>query len=101
MDKSSWVVVFRVVLLMTALSPAQSKVQKSIVPDLDQRLAKFRRVQMPYRAERLTAREKKLVAKLVDASRYLEDIFWRHMDTEGLDLYQSLADSTNPNDQKL
>ena len=33
-----------------------------------------------------------MVEKLVDASRYLEEIFWRQIDPDGLVLYQSLAD---------
>jgi len=48
-----------------------------VASDLDQRLAKFRPIQMPYRSANLTANEKKMVEKLVDASRYLGDIFWR------------------------
>ena len=42
-----------------------------VAPDLAQRLAKFRRIDMPFHSAGLTAREKKLVGKLVDASRYL------------------------------
>src|SRR5438105_8422681 len=72
-----------------------------VVPDLDQRLARFRRVRMPFQSAGLTAREQKLVQKLVDASRYLEEIFWRQIDPEALTLYQSLAGSKNPKDQKL
>ena len=72
-----------------------------VAPDLAQRLAKFRRVDMPFHSTGLTAREKKLVGKLVDASRYLEDIYWRQSDPEGLALYQSLASSTSAKDQEL
>jgi hypothetical protein len=72
-----------------------------IVPDLDQRLAKFRRVQMPFRTAGLTAREQKMVRKLVEACQYLESIYWRQSDPEGLTLYQSLATSKSPRDQKL
>jgi len=64
-----------------------------IAPDLAQRLAKFKRVPMPFHSTGLTAREQKMVEKLVDASRYLEDIYWRQSDPEGLTLYQSLAGS--------
>src|SRR4030095_5894347 len=67
-----------------------------VAPDLTQRLAKFRQVQMPFRATGLTTNEKKMVEKLVDASRYLGDIFWRQNDPEALDLYQSLATSDKP-----
>src|SRR5713226_7436472 len=72
-----------------------------VVPDLDRRLARFREVRMPFHSEGLTPRERKLVEKLVDASHYLEEIFWRQSDPEGLTLYQALAASKNPKDQKL
>src|SRR5713101_3447057 len=72
-----------------------------VVPDLDRRLARFREVRMPFHSEGLTPRERKLVEKLVDASRYLEEIFWQQSDPEGLTLYQSLGASKNPKDQKL
>src|SRR6202451_963295 len=72
-----------------------------VVLDLDQRLAKFRRVEMPFHSAGLTASEVKLVEKLVDASRYLEEIYWRQMDPDGLTLYQSLAGSKYPRDVQL
>jgi len=72
-----------------------------VVPDLDLRVAKLVRVEMPFHSAGLTAREVKLVEKLVEASRYLEDIFWRQMDPDGLTLYQSLAVSKDPRDLKL
>ena len=72
-----------------------------VAPDLAQRLAKFRRVDMPFHSAGLTAREKKLVGKLVDASRCLENIYWRQSDPEGLGLYQSLASSKSAKDQEL
>jgi len=72
-----------------------------VAPDLAQRLAKFRRVDMPFHSAGFTEREKKLVEKLVDGSRYLEDIYWRQIDLEALTLYQSLATSKNPKDQEL
>jgi hypothetical protein len=99
---------------MVSLSMAQQKEGKTesaskpaatanlhVASDLDQRLAKFHQIQMPYRSAKLTANEKKMVEKLVDASRYLGDIFWRQSDPEGLDLYQSLAASETLKDKKL
>jgi hypothetical protein len=72
-----------------------------IAPDLDRRLARFRRVRMPFRPAGLSPREQRLVRKLVEACGYLESIFWRQSDPEGLTLYQSLASSTNPRDVSL
>ena len=80
---------------------AGAPVNARVATDLDQRLAKFRRVQMPFQSAGLTAREQKLVRKLVEACGYLESIYWRQSDPEGLTLYQSLANSTSPRDRKL
>ncbi len=77
-------------------------VQKLVVaPNLDQRLAKYRPVKMPFHSAGLSARERRMVEKLVEASRDLEDIFWRQSDPEALALYLSLAASTKPEDGKL
>jgi hypothetical protein len=103
------------ILMMTTLSAAQSKKKAmtgsaaksgapadlQVVPDLAQRLAKFRRVPMPFRTTGLSAREQQLVHKLVEAGGYLESIYWRQSDPEGLTLYQSLASSRNPRDVEL
>jgi hypothetical protein len=104
------------ILLMSISSFAQRKKTRSmtgsaakgpvsaglkVAPDLDKRLAKFRRVRMPFNRTGLTVREQKLVRKLVEACGYLESIFWRQSDPEALALYQSLASATNPRDIKL
>ncbi len=78
----------------TAGKPVASDLH--VVPDLKQRLARFRRVQMPFHAAGLSAREQKMVAKLVEACRYLDRIYWRQVDPEGLELYQSLESSKDP-----
>jgi hypothetical protein len=72
-----------------------------VAPDLAERAAKFERVKMPFHSEGLTAREKKMVEKLVDAAGLLDCIFWRQNDPEGLKLYLSLEKSTNPQDVLL
>ncbi|MBS1851954.1 MAG: Zn-dependent hydrolase [Acidobacteria bacterium] len=84
----------------TAAKPGEAA-RVDVVPDLAQRLARFREVRMPFRAEKLSARERKLVNKLVEASHSLEQIYWRQIDPEALTLYQSLADSKNPKDIEL
>jgi hypothetical protein len=72
-----------------------------VVPDLSRRLARFRALRMPFNSTGLSANEVKMVQKLVDACRYLEEIFWRQSDPDGLTLYQALAASKDPKDQKL
>ncbi|MGB8012871.1 MAG: Zn-dependent hydrolase [Terriglobales bacterium] len=101
---------------MSSLAPAQTEKGRmmtgsaakgnvpanlKVVPDLQQRLARFRRVPMPFQTVGLNAREQKLVRKLVEACGYLESIYWRQSDPDGLTLYQSLASSRNRRDAEL
>ncbi|HKR30677.1 MAG TPA: hypothetical protein VJT08_09375 [Terriglobales bacterium] len=72
-----------------------------VVPDLAERLAKYKRVVIPFDKSKCSARELQMIDKLVDASRYLDDIFWRQSDPEGLALYKSLEKSKSPRDIKL
>jgi hypothetical protein len=72
-----------------------------VVPDLAERVAKFKLVHMPFNSAGLSARETELVAKLVDASGLLDSIYWRQNDPQGLKLYLSLADSKDPQDELL
>ena len=59
---------------------------------LDERLAKWKPVDMPFNSAGLSARERQMVEKLVEASQYLDDIYWRQSDPEGLALYKSTKD---------
>ncbi len=69
--------------------------------DIGAQLTKFRRVEMPFTSAGLTSREKAMVRKLVEASRYLESIYWRQSDPAGLALYNSLARCTGNQDKDL
>ena len=74
-------------------SAAQSKASATsasatalyVVPDLAERVAKFKLVHMPFNSQGLSAREKQMVDKLVDASGLLDCIYWRQSDPEGLE----------------
>jgi hypothetical protein len=80
---------------------AQAPTKPVVAPDLAARLAKFKPIRIPFDSARLADREKQMVAKLVDAAGLLDCIYWRQSDFEGLKLYLSLADSTNPQDKML
>ena len=72
-----------------------------VAPDIAARVAKWRQVQMPFHSTGLSANDVKLVDKLVDACRYLEDIYWRQNDPDALTMYQSLQNSTTAKDRDL
>ena len=116
MNKASSLLPLVFIILMTSPSSAQKKKPATmtgsaakgavssglqVAPDLALRLAKYRRVEMPFHSAGLSDHEKKLVEKLVDASRNLENIYWRQIDPEALTLYLSLATSKSPKDQQL
>ncbi len=79
--------------------PAATTSRLNIAPDIAQRVAKFKAVEMPFQSAGLSPRERQLVNKLVEACTYLEDIYWRQSDPEALTLYQQLAASTEEREQ--
>jgi len=82
-------------------SKAGAPVNLHVVPDIAERVRKFRRVQMPFQTAGLSPRDLQLVRELVQACTYLESIYWRQSDPDALTLYQSLASSKSPRDAQL
>ncbi len=64
---------------------------RDLAPGLEQRLAKWKPVAMPWQSAGLSARERQLVEKLVEACRQLESIYWRQSDPQALAWYKALA----------
>jgi len=79
-------------LLLAALSVDPNK----IAPDIEERLAKFQRVEMPFTFEGMSAHEKTVVRELIAASQELEDIYWRQNNPDDIALYNSLAGTKDP-----
>ncbi|HTM49768.1 MAG TPA: hypothetical protein VL285_13835 [Bryobacteraceae bacterium] len=65
-------------------------IQASDTPDA--RLARFREVRMPFHAERYTAKERRMIDKLVEACQHLEMVFWEQSDPEGFTLLRKTTD---------
>jgi hypothetical protein len=72
-----------------------------VVSDLAARLKEYKPVPMPFNAAGLTPHERQMIEKLVQASQYLESIFWRQSDPDALQLYQQLASSGSTRDQEV
>jgi hypothetical protein len=100
-----WLALFFLVAPLAAQTGSNSRASSiadlKVARDLDARLARFKPIKMPFHQESLSPREIQLVHKLVDAANYIEQIYWRQSDPEGLKLYLSLAGNTNPRDSKL
>ncbi len=69
--------------------------------DLDGILAKWRRTPMPYSTENLSSRDAWMIQKLVLACQYLDNIYWRQSDPDGLTLLRQLEGSKLRKDQKI
>ncbi len=82
----------RVKLLAMGLAVFAAAAQST--DHLPERLAKWKRVAMPFHSAGLAPREIALVEKLVDASRLLDAVYWRQTDSGGLDLFKSTTDAS-------
>ena len=88
-------------LVSSALLAAVPIDWSKVAPDLDLRLARFKRVEMPFQLEKFSAREKVLLKELIAASRDLEQIYWRQNSPDDIAMYKSLATSKEPRAQAL
>jgi hypothetical protein len=61
-----------------------------IAPDVEQRLARFKPVDMPFTFDGMSPRERHLVTELIAACRDLEDIYWRQNNPEDIAVYHAL-----------
>ena len=89
------------IVLSASSANAQCVSHESPNENISAQLSRFRRVPMPYSRAGLSQREQKLVAKLVEASRYIESIYWRQSDPTALALYKGLAGCTRASDRDL
>ncbi|HWS70534.1 MAG TPA: Zn-dependent hydrolase [Thermoanaerobaculia bacterium] len=73
----------------------------TVAPDIEQRVARFKPVEMPFTFEGRSAREKSVVNELIAACRDLEDIYWRQNNPADIALYNKLRASSEPADKRL
>ncbi len=75
---------------LIAILAAQTKPESSMSPK--DRLAQWKTVDMAPPSASLSSKERQMVDKLVEASRLLNDVYWRQSDLEGLTLYKTTRD---------
>ncbi|HEY6065731.1 MAG TPA: Zn-dependent hydrolase [Thermoanaerobaculia bacterium] len=84
------------ILLGSALLSAVPIDWSKVAPDIDERLARFKKVDMPFDLSRFSAREKLLLNELIAASRDLEQIYWRQNSPADIEVSRALASSKDP-----
>ena len=75
--------------------------KENINEDIAGQVAKFKLVSMPFSVSGLSEPERKMVYKLVEASQFLESIYWRQSDPKGLELYKRLLGCNQVMNQKI
>lgn len=64
---------------------------QAVAPDLAERLARYRRVHMPFDAAGLDSRTRELVRILVAACSVLDEAYWQQSDPQAQQWYRALA----------
>ncbi len=80
---------------------APSSAQLKIPADLAARIAQWKSVDMPFSRSGLTARDIKMIDKLVEAARQLDSIYWRQSDPYALTLQAQLKGVHTARDQQI
>ncbi len=93
--KQSLLVLVLAPLVLAAVSLDQA------APDIEQRVARFKPVEMPLAMEAYSPRERRLLTELVAACRDLEDIYWRQNNPEDIAVYHVLAAMKDPKAKAL
>lgn len=70
------------------------------VPNIQARLAQYAPTELSFDAARLSGEDRQVLRKFVEASRFIDDIFWRQYYPEGLKLKALLERSTAPEDKE-
>jgi Peptidase family M49 len=82
--------------------PLKTKVMAgAVAADMDQRLARWKRLEMPFSFEGFTPRERTLITELIAACRELEKIYWRQSDPQDIDTYNAMRRSSDARDRDV
>ncbi len=80
---------------LLALAAAPAVDPGLIAPDIEQRLARFKPVEMPFTYEGMSSHERTVANELIAACRDLEDIYWRQNNPDDIALYNATAHATD------
>jgi hypothetical protein len=80
---------------------APSGAHLKLPADLARRIARWPTVEIPFRSRGLTPRQLKMIAKLVEAARQIDAIYWRQSDPYALTLAAQLKGSGAARDQQI
>src|SRR6185503_8255759 len=83
-------------LLMLACQTTTPPTASNVAPDVEKRLAQLPRTVIDYDRSLLDDNEKQVVAKLIEASKAIDELYWRQVSEENPDLREQLAKQGGP-----
>ena len=115
MKTQRWLVVFLFAMVASATCLAQAGrraapppktadkclLKENINEDIAAQVAKFKLVSMPFSVSGLSPAETKMFYKLLEASQFLDGVYWRQSDPQGLELYKRLLGCNQVMNQKI
>ncbi|HEY2496975.1 MAG TPA: Zn-dependent hydrolase [Candidatus Angelobacter sp.] len=115
MNTARWLLAFILTITFTGTMLAQAGrraapppktadkclLKENVNEDISAQVAKFKLVSMPFSVNGLSPQERQMVYKLVEASQFLESIYWRQSDPKGLELYKRLLGCNQVMNQKI
>ena len=72
-----------------------------VAPDLQQRLSRWKRVEMPFSMEGMSSGDKKVIEEMVAACRDLENIYWRQGDPGDIAPYNAMRRSADAHERDV
>jgi hypothetical protein len=75
--------------------------KENVNENIAAQVGKFKLVSMPFSVNGLNPAEVNMVNKLVEASQFLDGIYWRQSDPKGLELYKRLLGCNQVMNQKI
>src|ERR1700682_3676377 len=84
---------FLAALSLNAATPVDPS---QVAPDIDKRLSRFQKVEMPFSYAGMSARERRVVDEMIAACRDLENIYWRQNNPSDIDGSHSPASASDP-----
>lgn len=95
------VCLFALILLLPVWYVSADDLQAISPQEISHLLAKYAPVQMRANTKALPLSEQKTLAKLIDAAKALDVIYWKQRSNNGLELYKRLESSKKASDREL
>jgi len=97
----SFAVMLMIILAAAMFACTAPEKEDEAMADIDTRLTKYAQVEVSSDVPGLDDSQKAALAKLIEAAKIMDELFWKQASADGLELREKLAASDSELDQKL